>query len=135
MSEDTVTRFRIWALPSREALVAPWFELAVNFIGQWQINIGQQVLHFQALTCSDMDSNIAKIVQINNKSSPHISVLFENNQVAQYPCPSCCKQINGEVFICEAIIHMLYVSSINNLTTTIEAFTSLCQMWNNLISL
>jgi hypothetical protein len=33
-------------LPPSEALVASLFELTVNYIGQWQINIGQQVLHF-----------------------------------------------------------------------------------------
>jgi hypothetical protein len=66
-------------LPPREALVAPWIEVAVDLIGPWQVNIATRILLFQALTCIDTVTNLAEVVCIDNKSSVHISMLFKNN--------------------------------------------------------
>ena len=63
----------------RDALIAPWFEVAIDLIGPWQVTVGPQVLTFQALTCIDTVTNLAEVICINNKSSAHISMLFENN--------------------------------------------------------
>ena len=38
-------------LPPCEALVAPWFEVATDLIGPWQVTIGTHILLFQVLTC------------------------------------------------------------------------------------
>ena len=69
-------------LPPQDALIAPWFEVAIDLIRPWQVTIGSQVFSFQALTCIDTVTNLAEIIHINNKSSKHISMLFENNWLA-----------------------------------------------------
>ena len=48
------------------------------------LTIPSQVLSFQALTCIDIVTNLAEVICINNKSSKHISMLFENNWLAQF---------------------------------------------------
>ena len=53
---------------------------------------------FQALTCIDAVTNLAEVIRINNKTSAHISMLFENNWLARYPRPSRCIQDNGGEF-------------------------------------
>ena len=65
--------------PPRDALLTPWFEVAIDLIGPWQVTIGLQVVSFQALTCIDTVTNLAEVIRIHNKSSKHISMLFENN--------------------------------------------------------
>ena len=40
-------------LPPQDALIAPWFEVAIDLIGPWQVTISTQVLSFQALTSSE----------------------------------------------------------------------------------
>ena len=57
-------------LPTKGALVAPWYEVAVDLIGPWKVKVGEQELVFQALTCIDTVSNLAQeVVQIDNLCS------------------------------------------------------------------
>jgi hypothetical protein len=74
-------------LPKQDALLTPWFEVAIDLIGQWQITIGSQVLSFQAFTCIDTVTNLdlAEVICISIKLSKHISMLLENKWLAQYP--------------------------------------------------
>ena len=69
-------------LPPRDALITPWFEVAVDLIGPWNVTISSRVFTFQALTCIDTVTNLAGVICIDNKSSVHISMLFENNWFA-----------------------------------------------------
>ena len=92
--------------PPQDALLTPWFEVAIDLIGPWQVTIGSQVVFFQALTCIDTVTNLAEVICINNKSSKHISMLFENNWLARYPQPSCCVHNNGEEFTGTAFSRM-----------------------------
>ena len=107
-------------LPPRETLVAPWFEVAVDLIGPWQVNIGTRILLFQALTCIDTVTNLAEVIRIDNKSSVHISMLFENNWLARYPRPSRCIHDNGGEFTGAAFSHMLHANGIKDVTTTVK---------------
>ena len=72
-------------LPPHNALIAPWFEVAIYLVVPWQVTIDSQVLSFQALTCIDTVTDLAEVIQINNISSNLISTLFENNWLAQSP--------------------------------------------------
>ena len=49
-------------LPPREALIAPWFEVAVDLIGPWNITINARTFTFQALTCIDTVTNLAEVI-------------------------------------------------------------------------
>ena len=115
-------------LPPRDALIAPWYEVAINLIGPWQFTIGSQVFLFQALTCIDTVTNFAEVIRINNKSSKHISMLFENNWLARYPCPSRCVHNNGGEFTGAAFSHMLHDNGIKDITTTVKKSTSKCYL-------
>ena len=70
--------------------------------------------------CIDTVTNLAEIVCINNKISTHISMLFENNWLARYPCPSCYIHNNGGEFTGAVFLHMLCVYGIKDVTTTIK---------------
>ena len=75
---------------------------------------------FQALTCIDAVTNLAEVIRINNKTSAHISMLFENNWLARYPRPSRCIHDNGGEFTGAAFLHMLHVNGIKDVTTTVK---------------
>ena len=63
---------------------------------------------------------LAEVIHINNKSTAHISKLFENNWLARYPRPSHCIHDNGEEFTGAAFLHMLRVNGIKDVTTTVK---------------
>ena len=68
----------------------------------------------------DTVTNLAEIIRINNKTSAHISMLFENNWLARYPRPSRCIHDNGGEFTGAAFLHMLRVNGIKDITTTVK---------------
>ena len=47
-------------------------------------------------------------------------MLFENNWLARYPCPSCCIHDNGGEFTGAAFSHMLHANGIKDITTTVK---------------
>ena len=67
MSTNKATRNYYGQLPPQDALIPPWFEVAIDLIGPWQATISPQVLTFQALTCIDTVTNLAEVIRINNK--------------------------------------------------------------------
>ena len=107
-------------LPPQDALIAPWYEVAIDLIGPWQLTIGSQILSFQALACIDTVTNLAEVICINNKSSKHISMLFENNWLARYPRPSRCIHDNSGEFTGAGFIHMLHANGIKVVTTMVK---------------
>ncbi len=68
----------------------PWREVAVDLVGPWEINVGGQEMRFSALTMIDMVTNLVEMIRIDNKSSEHIALHFENSWLARYPCPKYC---------------------------------------------
>ena len=63
-------------LPPWDALIAPWFEEAIDLIRPWQITIGSQILSFEALTCNHTVTNLAEVICSSNKLSGQISMLL-----------------------------------------------------------
>jgi transposase InsO family protein len=72
-------------LPPREDTSVPFEEVTVNLVGPWSINIEGNTLEIQALTIIDIATTLSEAVCIEDKSSQHISNLFENNWLARYP--------------------------------------------------
>jgi hypothetical protein len=65
-----------------------WEEVAVNLIGPWSITIeGMGTIHAHALTMIDTTSTLLEIKRIENKTSSHITMLFENKWLSCYPRP------------------------------------------------
>ena len=48
-------------LPARETTLLPWYEVVVDLIGPWTLNVQDQELEFNALTCIDPVSNLVEI--------------------------------------------------------------------------
>ena len=123
-------------LPPRDALIAPWFEVAVDLIGPWKGTMGPREFSFQALICIDTITNLAEIIHINNKTSTHFSMLFENSWLARYPQPSCCIHDDGGEFTGTAFLHMLQANCIKNVTNTVKnsQASAICQRFHQSMS-
>jgi transposase InsO family protein len=85
-------------LPPRTAPLAPWEEVAVDLIGPWTIKVHEQELVFRALTCIDNVTNLTELSLIQNKSSAHVAMKFENEWLARYPKPVKCIYDHGTEF-------------------------------------
>jgi transposase InsO family protein len=85
-------------LPPREALIAPWQEVAVDLIGPWKIKIFGQTFVFDSLTMIDTVTNFVELARINNRTAAHVGLQFENNWLSRYPRPMRCIFDQGPEF-------------------------------------
>ncbi len=74
-------------LPKWEVRIAPWEEVAINLIGPWRIKVNGWQVEFNALTCIDMASNLAKLIRVDNKTAKHICDKFTQSWLCWYSCP------------------------------------------------
>ena len=108
-------------LPPREAQVAPWNEVAVDLIGPWKIPMPNGTVYkFSALTCIDPVTNLTELKRIDNKTSEHVTMLFENEWLARYPRPTRCVHDNGGEFTGFPFQRMLELNHIKDVPTTSE---------------
>ena len=56
-------------------------------------------MQFIALTIIDMVTNLAELVLLENKTSAHVALQFENTWLARYPRPVHCIYDQGTEFI------------------------------------
>ena len=93
--------------------------MAVDTIGPWTVKINNFEYIFKALTMININSNITEITRINNTSSQHITMKFQNTWLARYPKPSKCIHDDGIEFGYE-FHHMSKVNKIQSVATTIK---------------
>ena len=105
-------------LPPREAPLLPWDEVAVDLIGPWKVEVQGQEIEFNALTSIDPVTNLVEMIRINNKTSHHISVQFENSWLSRYPRPNRCIHDNGGEFIGHEFQLLLQQMGIKDVPTT-----------------
>ena len=87
-------------LPQRLAPIAPWGKVHVDLIGPWKVRINNNIeLEFLALTCIDPLLNLTELARVNNKTSAHVSLMFNNIWLSCYPKPMFCVHDNGGEFI------------------------------------
>ena len=87
-------------LPPRNATEVPFEQVAVDLIGPWTIDVhGYGRLSFRALTIIDQATTLSELVRIDNKSSAHVTMQFENHWLARYPRPMACIYDPGTEFI------------------------------------
>ena len=106
-------------LPPRNDIAVPWEEVAVDLIGPWKINlpdIGE--LRFHALTIIDTTTTISEMVRLDNKTSQHVAMLFENTWQSRYPRPLRVIHDPGTEFIGIAFQSMLNINGIHPVPTT-----------------
>ena len=70
----------------------------MDLIGPWKINVDGQELTFLALTCIDLVTNLCELAWINDHSSAHMAMHFENEWLSRYPCPLRCVHDQGGEF-------------------------------------
>ena len=86
-------------LPVRRADLVPWFSVAVDLIGPWKIKVNGIDIEFNALTCIDPVTNLTELSRIENKTSAHVTNVFENLWLSRYPKPFKCIHDQGGEFI------------------------------------
>jgi hypothetical protein len=62
----------------REATAVPWQEFAVDLIGPWTLPVNGTDINFMALSIIDTGTNLVEVVRLNNKTSAHVALQFEN---------------------------------------------------------
>lgn len=73
--------------PARLELSDPWSEVAVDLIGPWKVLVDGRMLSVYALTSIDMATTLSEIIRIEDKTSEHIAMKFEQSWLARYPRP------------------------------------------------
>ena len=74
-------------LAPREALFQPWFEIAIDTIGPWTINLPGQQLSFYATTIIDTVTNLTELIRIDTPSAALSAYAFEIGWLFRYPRP------------------------------------------------
>ena len=85
-------------LAPREARIHPWREVAVDLVGPWTLIVGNQEIPFLALTIIDTVTNLVELVRLDNKTSAHVALQFQNTWLARYPRPMFCIHDQGGEF-------------------------------------
>jgi transposase InsO family protein len=103
---------------AREATTAPWQEVAVDLIGPWTLPVNGTNMTFMALTIIDTVTNLVEVIRLNNKTSAHVALQFENTWLSRYPRPLYCIHDPGSEFIGHAFKSMLLRNGIRFRQTT-----------------
>ncbi len=98
--------------------IAPWEEVAIDLIGPWKVKINDQQVEVNALICIDMDSNLVKLIPVDNKTAKHICDKFTQSWLCQYPCPVRCPHDKGGEFIGQNFQWLLEIFSIKDVCST-----------------
>jgi transposase InsO family protein len=107
-------------LAPREAEVHPWRTVAVDLIGPWNLRVGDELTSFTALTVIDTVTNLAELIRLDNKSSAHVSMQFENCWLSRYPRPTNCIYDQGKEFIGWPFQHTLRRHGIKGRPTSVK---------------
>ena len=102
----------------RETPLLPWREVAVDLIGPWILQVQGKDHTFQALTVIDMVTNLVEITRLENKTSEHVAMQFNNHWLARYPRPIHCIHDQGGEFTGFAFQNMLLRHNIKSHVTT-----------------
>ena len=67
---------------SKSSISLSWrWEVAVNFIGPWTLQVGDQKNRFTAWTTIDMVTNLGEVNHSNNETAAQVALHFEKNMV------------------------------------------------------
>jgi hypothetical protein len=121
---DACQRFKLpgiscGELPEKNLTAQPWDEVSVDLIGPWTIKIHGIELQFLGLSAVDPVTTIAEIIRIDNKTSEHVAMKFENEWLSRYPRPLRCIHDQGPEFISNPFQHVLAINGIQDVPTTV----------------
>jgi len=99
----------------------PFEQVAVDCIGPWKIKIvrGDPVKVF-ALTCTCAGSNSTEFARLDDKTSEHATIKFENTWLCRCPRPGECVHDQGGEFTGAAFQAMLATNDIRSVPFTVK---------------
>ena len=65
----------------------PWYEIAVDLVGPWEIKVKNRLISFNALTVIDTATNLVEITRVDNKSCKHVTLKLRQCWLSRYPRP------------------------------------------------
>ena len=74
-------------LPPRDVQVAPWYEVAVDTIGPWTLEVDGIAQPMRCLTMIDTVTNYLEVIPLRSMTAQHVADTFRNNWLARYPRP------------------------------------------------
>lgn len=108
-------------MPPRNATEVPFEQVAVDLIGPWKIEVpGYGLIQFKALTIIDQATTLSELVRIDNKTSAHITMQFENQWLARYPRPMSCIYDPGSEFIGHPFQQCLHRNGIEGAPSSVK---------------
>ena len=112
-------------LPQKsEAEVAPWHTVHVDLIGPWAVRFNMMgkiiTKDIEALTMVDKATTWPEIIMIKNKTSKHVSELFDNEWLCRYPRPARVIHDNGNEFIGNEFKEMLSSYGVKSCDTSVK---------------
>jgi len=72
-------------LPEREIRSIPFEECAVDLIGPWIVQVRRDPYEFSALTAIDTDTNLVKLIRVDDKYSETIARKYAQCWLSHYP--------------------------------------------------
>ena len=78
------------------------------------------VKNFLAFTCIDLVTNLSELAWINDCSSAHVAMHFENEWISCYPCPLCCIHDQAGEFTGADFRCILMLNGIKDVPITIK---------------
>ena len=93
---------------------------AVDFIDPWKATIHGREILFKPYTAIDLVTNLLEIIQINNKSSTHVTQQLSNCWISSYPWLLRVAHNNGGEFIAWEFKCLLWKLSIQSIPTIVK---------------
>ena len=107
-------------LPPREANVAPFYEIAVDLIGPWNVTVQGTTHTFRALTIVDTVTNLTELVRIDRPTAAETGWRLEQSWLSRYPRPVRCIYDQGGEFIGSEFQNVLNRAGIQGVPTTVR---------------
>jgi hypothetical protein len=106
-------------LPLKDPEMDPWYQVQVDLIGPWKINLGSGApLYVRAVSAIDPFIGLCELAPIKNPSSAHVGTIFHNCWLCRYPTPTRCIHDNGPEFTAPEFQDVLRYHGIKDVPTT-----------------
>jgi transposase InsO family protein len=101
-------------LAPREARAQPWYEIAIDTIGPWEIEIDGENRKFYALTMIDTVTNLTELARVSSTKASDVAQQLEMNWLFRYPRPVRIIHDQGPEFTGETFHRLLRIYGIKN---------------------
>jgi transposase InsO family protein len=107
-------------IPPKNEVDNLWDTVAVDCIGPWTLRLPTGIIKVHAITMVDITSTLSEIKRLENKTSDHCAMHFENEWLARYPKPMRCLHDQGTEFMGMAFQHMLAMNGIKSVPISVR---------------